>query len=93
MMHRLMTWLKNKYILALILFVILSAFLHLLSVLIYVVKTMDFGKINYFKILQMDLLFPTLTTGSAGYILSLGIVIFGYVAILLLLHSREKVQS
>ncbi len=86
-------WLKNKYVLALLIFVMFSAGVHMLSVFIYTLKTLDFEKINYFKILQMDLLFPALKNGPVSYIISLAIAIFGYLTIVMLLRQIENVQS
>ncbi len=69
---------QNKYVNALLLLMLVSAFIHLFFVISF---------LNYFGILQIDYFLPSLVTTAYGTIASLAVVVLLYLGIIF--YSRK----
>ena len=74
---------KNRYIDALLKLILVSAIVHMVLLIIYSVITGDFVILNYFNILDIDLIFPNVIEGTVSQVLSVLATVIVYVLILL----------
>lgn len=79
---------KNRFIDALIKFILFSAFLHLLLLLIFLVFTHDFTGVNYFNIIGLNLFFPNIGQGFASQIFSLLTMAVTYGLIFFIINKK-----
>ncbi len=73
---------ENKYLNALFLLMLLSAIIHMAVLFCFAILSHNAYSLNYFNILDLDLLYPNLFNGIAGNIFSIIFVIFLYFIIL-----------
>lgn len=72
---------KNKYLNAFFLFMLVSALAHFLVIICIAAVTADFSPLNYFSILQIDYFLPGLTGTSTINAVSLVIAALLYLLI------------
>jgi len=72
---------KNIYLDTLIKLILFSAIFHIFLLIIYSIIKLNITYLNYFKILDIDLFFPNIVTGSLSQIISISIIIIMYVVI------------
>ena len=87
-----MKQIKNYYLLALIILTLIAAFLHMFNIFIYIIKTRDVQAINFFNVITLNLLFPSLGKGIPNLIISLVVelIIFLTVLIIIKLYSKSN---
>lgn len=74
---------KNKYLNALFVLMLFSAVAHMLILIFIALKTSDVYVLNYFNILDLDILFPAIfKNGILGNLASLVFVASFYIIIL-----------
>lgn len=74
---------KNKYLNALLLLMLLSAVIHILVLIFIAVKSLNIYILNYFNILEFDVLFPNIFRNTFyNNLLSFAVALFLYFAIL-----------
>ena len=78
---------QNKYVNALLLLMLVSAFIHLFFAICIMVVTGNISFLNYFGILQIDYFLPSLVTTAYGTIASLAVVVLLYLGIIF--YSRK----
>lgn len=81
---------KNKYIEALIKFILFSAILHIILLVIYSIFKGKLIYLNYFKVLDLDLFFPGITNGLASQAFSFLILVLVYSVIYFRFTKTEK---
>ena len=83
---------KNPYLLALVTLTLIAAFLHILDILIYILTTGDVQAINFFNVITLNLLFPSLGKGIPNLIISLfsELIIFLTALIMIKLYSKSN---
>ena len=77
------TYTKNRYLEAFVKLMIFSSVLHLSVIAVYFYKTHDALPLNFFSIVGLDLLFPSLVTSSFATIYSIGTIVVLYTIVLL----------
>jgi uncharacterized membrane protein len=73
---------KNKYLNALFLLMLLSAIIHMAILFFLAIKTADIYVLNYLNILDVDLFLPNILNSVFGNIFSLFVMVLIYLAIL-----------
>lgn len=73
---------KNKYINSLFVLILFSAIAHMLIIFYLAITSGDLYIINYFNILDLDLLFPNLFNSSVSNTFSIFFVVVIYLIIL-----------
>ncbi len=82
---------KNKYLNALFLLMILSAVAHMLNSIFIAVKSFDIYILNYFNILELDILFPNIFKNTPyGNLSSFVVVLFLYFVMLKLTSEASN---
>jgi hypothetical protein len=72
---------KNRFVDALLKLMLLSAIIHIIILITFSIIKMDFTFINYFKILTIDLIVPSITQGVLSNVLSVAVVVILYILI------------
>ncbi|MFT4303167.1 MAG: hypothetical protein ACMXYG_01260 [Candidatus Woesearchaeota archaeon] len=80
---------KNKYLDALFKLMLLSASVHMIILIVFTILKFDFSLLNYFRILELDIIFPSLKT-KFGEILGLITAIVLYLIILVFYTDNKK---
>ena len=83
------TIVKNKYLNALFLLMLVSAIVHMLILFYLALVSKDLYILNYFNILDIDLLLPSIFNGVAGNIFSAFVAVTIYILILKLNTTNE----
>ncbi|MEK7665029.1 MAG: hypothetical protein AAB361_02735 [Patescibacteria group bacterium] len=74
---------KNKYLNALVLLMVVSVIIHMLILIFIAVKSLNIYILNYFNILDLDILFPGIFKNTPyGNLISVITALFLYFAIL-----------
>ena len=73
---------KNKYLNALLLLMLFSAIVHMVVLFVNALAKQDFYTLNYFNILDLDLIYPGLANSFWGNVFSLLCVAVLYFLIL-----------
>lgn len=74
---------KNKYINTALLLMLVSALAHMAVLFLFAIYKMDFYVLNYFNILDLDVLFPYLVYDNfLGNVLSVAVAVLIYFLIL-----------
>ena len=73
---------KNKYVNALLVLMLLSALVHMLILSYFSIKSKNLYALNYFNILDVDLFYASIFDSAAGNVFSVLFVIFIYFIIL-----------
>lgn len=68
---------------ALSIFILFSAGVHVFVLTVYSLKASDLNYLNYFKILDLDLFFPSLGVGYGPFIVASSFVVIAILAIYL----------
>jgi hypothetical protein len=76
-----MRLLKNRFVAAVVILVLLSAAVHLVLQAAYAISHFDFSSISIFRIIGVDLYFPHLTSGTISHIISILITVCAYLII------------
>ena len=80
---------KNKYLNALFLLMLFSAIIHMVLLFCVAITSRDIYVLNYFNILDFDLLFPALKNSVAGNIFS-AIFVFVLYGIILAVNKPHE---
>ena len=83
--------LNNKYVAALKNLMLFTAIIHMIIVTIYSAINLNLLKFNFFDILDLDLFFPDIITGSLNRILATGSAVIIYC--LFLFFGIRKVRK
>lgn len=81
---------KNRFLDALCKFVLFSAFLHVIAIVVFFIVKRDVIAFNYFHIISAHLVFPDLIKGWFAQVISLVIMIVLYVIIFSFYTDKEK---
>ena len=79
---------KNKYLNALLLLMLFSAIVHMIILFLMTISTFDIYALNFFNILDIDVLFPALFFNST--LSNISSVIFILSIYLIILVNNEK---
>lgn len=80
---------KNRYLDALLKFILLTAVIHVFLLFIASIINADIIHLNYFNILDVDLFFPGVEIGLLSQILSVVAIIIIYVTIYIYFTKNE----
>jgi hypothetical protein len=69
---------KNRFVDALLKLILLSAIFHMALLILFSIVNLDLVILNYFNILDIDLLFPNIIEGVLSQLLSIAMVIIIY---------------
>ena len=81
---------KKRIVKAVVLFLLASAVIHLLLILVHSVMTGNFALFNLFDILDLDLFFPEIAKGTTSFVISACLSIALLSTIFFLVPSRKK---
>jgi uncharacterized RDD family membrane protein YckC len=84
---------KNRFLDALLKFIIISAVFHIILLIIFSIVTSDIIPLNYFNILELDLFFPNIIKGTLSQALSVVVMIVIYVLIYLFFTKKKKIED
>lgn len=73
---------KNRYFEALIKLILFSAIFHLVLLFIYSLIKLNFSYLNYFRIIDVSLIFPSITEGPFSLVFSFITALVIYLIIL-----------
>ncbi|MBS3092154.1 hypothetical protein J4466_01915 [Candidatus Pacearchaeota archaeon] len=73
---------KNKYFDALLKLMLFSAIIHVSLLIIYSIFSQNIFILNYFNILDFDLIFQSIAEGATNFLLSVAVVVIIYIVIL-----------
>ena len=72
---------KNRYLDALLKFILLTAIMHVVLLIIFSIVTLNVVPLNYFNILDLDSFFPNVIEGTLSQVLSVVVMVALYLAI------------
>jgi len=80
---------KNKYLNAMLVLMLFSAAVHMVILVFFALASRDLYVLNYFNILDVDLLYPAIFNTAAGNIFA-GIFMIGLYLAILKLNEHGK---
>jgi hypothetical protein len=83
---------KNKYLNALFLLMILSSIIHIAIVIFMAIKNSDLYYINFFNIIGVNCIIPNFLNNFVGNLISLGFTILLYLIIFLNNTSKKEIR-
>jgi len=84
---------KNRYLEALIKLILISAIFHLVLLFVYSLIKLDFSYLNYFRVVDISLIFPSITEGPFSLVFSFITILIVYLIILFKFTSKSKAKS
>jgi hypothetical protein len=87
-----MNILKNRFVSALLILMLLSAAIHLVLLAIYAITNRNLESVNLFGIIGIDLNFPKVTNGAISQWLSLAVIVAAYL-IIYFFFTKKKEQK
>ena len=82
---------RNRFFDAVLKLMLLSAIIHMVILAIYILMTGDTSKLSFFKIVAIDLFYPSLGNTSIGHFLSFLAVVVLYILVYIFFTNKDKI--